>query len=128
MIGPVIPGLNDSEIPRILAAGAEAGAEAASWVLLRLPRPIDQLFERWLAERFPDRREGVLHRIRETRSGKISDSRFGVRGRGEGEYAAQIAALFSAAAKKHHLDRPLPELNATAFRRPAQLGDQLSLL
>jgi DNA repair photolyase len=128
MIGPVIPGLNDAEIPRILAAAAEAGAEAASWVLLRLPRPIDQLFDRWLTEHFPERRDRVLHRIRATRSGKISDSRFGVRGRGEGEYAAQIAALFSAAARKHHLDHPLPELSAAAFHRPPLRGDQLALL
>jgi len=128
MIGPVIPGLNDAEIPRILEAGAAAGAEAASWVLLRLPKPLDELFDRWLAEQFPDRRERVLNRIRETRSGRISDPRFGYRGRGEGEYAAQIAALFHAAARKHHLDRPLPELSAAAFRRPAARGDQLSLL
>jgi DNA repair photolyase len=128
MIGPVIPGLNDAEIPRILEAGAAAGAEAASWVLLRLPKPLDQLFDHWLGEQFPDRRERVLNRIRETRSGRLSDPRFGYRGRGEGEYAAQIAALFHAAARKHHLDRPLPELSTAAFRRPVGRGDQLSLL
>ncbi|MBI3768572.1 MAG: PA0069 family radical SAM protein [Deltaproteobacteria bacterium] len=128
MIGPVIPGLNDVEIPRILAAAAEAGADSASWVLLRLPKPIDQLFDRWLAERFPERRERILHRIRETRSGRISDSRFGHRGRGEGEYAQQIAALFRAAAKKHGLDRPVPEISAAAFHRPPASGDQLLLL
>ena len=128
MIGPVIPGLNDAEIPRILEAGAASGAEAASWVLLRLPKPLDQLFEGWLGEQFPERRERVLNRIRETRSGRMSDPRFGHRGRGEGEYAAQIAALFHAAARKHHLDRPLPELSAAAFRRPVARGDQLSLL
>jgi DNA repair photolyase len=128
MIGPVIPGLNDAEIPRILAAAAAAGADSASWILLRLPKPIDQLFDRWLAERFPERRERILHRIRETRSGRISDSRFGHRGRGEGAYAQQIAALFRAAAKKHGLDRPVPELSASAFHRPPAFGDQLSLL
>jgi DNA repair photolyase len=127
MIGPVIPGLNDAEIPRILAAGAAAGADSASWVLLRLPKPLDTLFERWLAERFPERRERVLNRIRETRSGRLSDSRFGHRGRGEGEYARQIAALFHAAAKKHRLDRPVAELSAAAFRRPPASGDQLPL-
>lgn len=128
MIGPVIPGLNDAEIPRILAAAAAAGADCASWVLLRLPRPLDTLFEHWLEEHYPDRRARVLHRIRETRSGRISDSRFGHRGRGEGEYAGQIAALFHAAVKKHHLDRPVPALSAAAFRRPPAAGDQLSLL
>ncbi|HEY2386136.1 MAG TPA: PA0069 family radical SAM protein [Candidatus Binatia bacterium] len=128
MIGPVIPGLNDSEIPRILAAAAEAGADCASWVLLRLPRPLDTIFEHWLEEHYPDRRARVLHRIRETRSGRISDSRFGHRGRGEGEYAGQIAALFHAAVKKHRLDRPVPALSAAAFRVPPAAGDQLSLL
>jgi DNA repair photolyase len=128
MIGPVIPGLNDAEIPRILAAAAAAGADCASWVLLRLPRPLDTLFEHWLEEHYPDRRARVLHRIRETRSGRISDSRFGHRGRGEGEYAGQIAALFHAAVKKQHLDRPVPTLSAAAFRRPPAAGDQLSLL
>ena len=128
MIGPVIPGLNDAEIPRILGAAAAAGAACASWVLLRLPRPLDTLFEHWLGEHFPDRRERVLHRIRETRSGRISESRFGIRGRGEGEYARQIAALFRAAAKKHGLDRPVAELSVAAFRRPPAAGDQLNLL
>ncbi len=128
MIGPVIPGLNDTEIPRILAAAAAAGADCASWVLLRLPKPLDVLFERWLAEHVPERRERVLHRIRETRSGRISDSRFGHRGRGEGEYARQIAALFHAAARKYGIDRPVPALSAAAFRRPPAAGDQLPLL
>ena len=128
MIGPVIPGLNDAEIPRILAAAAAAGADCASWVLLRLPKPLDDLFDRWLAEHFPERRERVLHRIRETRSGRISDSRFGYRGRGEGEYARQIAALFHAAVKRYHLDQPVPALSAAAFRRPPAPGEQLSLL
>jgi DNA repair photolyase len=126
MIGPVIPGLNDEEIPRILEAGARAGARSASWVLLRLPKPVDALFERWLEECFPDRRDRILHRIRETRSGRISDSTWGRRMRGQGVYAEQIAALFRAAAKKHGLDRPVPSLSAAAFRRPLQSGSQLS--
>ncbi len=127
MIGPVIPGLNDEEIPRILEAGAKAGARSASWVLLRLPKPVDALFERWLEERFPERRDRILNRIRETRSGRISDSKFGRRMRGQGVYAEQIAALFKASAKKHGLDRPVPPLSAAAFRRPTRPGAQLSL-
>ena len=128
LIGPVIPGLNDSEIPRILDAAAKAGATSASWVLLRLPRPIDELFIRWLEDHVPERRDRVLHRIQDTRDGRLSDSAFGRRKRGQGEYAAQIAALFAAAARKHGLDRPLPPLNADAFRRPPAAGDQLRLL
>src|SRR5262249_15493719 len=128
LVGPVIPGLNDSEIPRILAAAARAGATSASWVLLRLPRPVDELFIRWLEDNFPERRERVLHRIEDTRAGHLSDSAFGRRKRGQGEYAAQIAALFAAAARKHGLHEALPPLNAAAFRRPPAPGDQLRLL
>src|SRR5436189_1465095 len=128
MIGPVIPGLNDAEIPRILEAAARAGAQSASWVLLRLPKPVDELFERWLEERYPERRARVLGRIRDTRAGRLSDSTFGRRQRGQGEYAEQIAALFAAAAKKHGLDRRLPPLETGAFRRPPTPGTQLSLL
>jgi DNA repair photolyase len=128
MIGPVVPGLNDAEIPRILEAAARAGAQSASWVLLRLPKPVDELFDRWLAEHFPERRERVLARIRETRGGRISDARFGHRQRGQGEYAEQIAALFTVAAKKHGLEGRLPPLETGAFRRPARAGEQMRLL
>ncbi|HKA29800.1 MAG TPA: PA0069 family radical SAM protein, partial [Candidatus Binatia bacterium] len=128
LIGPVIPGLNDSEIPRILAAAAEAGARSAAWVLLRLPKPVDVLFVRWLDEQFPDRKQRVLHRIQDTRAGRMSDGVFGRRKRGQGEYATQIAALFDAAARRHGLHHPLPPLSAAAFRRPAVPGDQLKLL
>ncbi len=127
MVAPVIPGLNDSEIPRILAAAAQAGARTASWTLLRLPKPIDELFDRWLEDRFPERKARVLHRIRETRGGRLSDATYGRRMRGEGVYAEQIAALFAAAARKHGLDRELPDLSTTAFRRPTVAGAQFSL-
>src|SRR5262249_41807881 len=74
LIGPVIPGLNDAEIPRILAAAARAGATSAAWVLLRLPRPIDTLFVGWLEDQFPERKERILHRIEDTRGGRRSDT------------------------------------------------------
>ncbi|HUE29613.1 MAG TPA: radical SAM protein, partial [Verrucomicrobiae bacterium] len=128
LIGPVVPGLNDADIPRILEAAARAGARSASWVLLRLPKPVDELFARWLEERYPERRARVLARIRDTRGGRLSDSTFGRRHRGEGRYAEQIAALFAAAAKKHGLDRVLPPLETAGFRRPPTPGAQLSLL
>jgi hypothetical protein len=70
----------------------------------------------------------VLHRIQDTRAGRLSDTTFGRRTRGQGLYADQIAALFAAAARKHALDRPLPAPNTAAFRRPARPGDQLWLL
>lgn len=128
MIGPVIPGLNDAEIPRILEAAARAGAQSASWVLVRLAKPLDELFDGWLAQHYPDRRERVLGRIREVRGGRLTDPRFFVRQRGQGEYAEQIAALFAVAARKHGLDGRLPPLETAAFRRPPRAGDQLTLI
>ncbi len=127
MVAPVIPGLNDEEIPRILQAAAAAGARAASWVLLRLPTPVDTLFAQWLSEHFPDRRERVLGRIRECRDGRVSDARFGSRMRGEGVYADHLSALFRTAARRCGLDQPLPPLNVSAFRRPPRAGEQLRL-
>jgi DNA repair photolyase len=127
LVGPVIPGLNDREIPAILAAAAAAGALGASWVLLRLPRPVDELFGRWLEEHYPERAKHVLNRIRDTRDGKISDATFGRRQRGAGEYAAQIAQLFAAAARRCGLDGDMPALETRHFRRPAA-GGQLPLL
>jgi DNA repair photolyase len=126
-VAPVIPGLNDEEIPRILQAAAAAGARAASWILLRLPKPVDQLFANWLTEQFPDRRERILGRIRECRDGRVSDARFGSRMRGEGVYAEHISALFRTTARRCGLDQPLPPLNAAAFRRPPRAGEQLRL-
>jgi DNA repair photolyase len=127
MVAPVIPGLNDEEMPRILKAAAAAGARAASWVLLRLPQPVDALFAAWLTEHYPDRRERVLGRIRECRDGRVSDARFGSRMRGAGVYAEHLGALFGAAARRYGLDQPLPPLNAGAFRRPPRAGEQLTL-
>ncbi|MEO6026162.1 MAG: radical SAM protein, partial [Candidatus Binatia bacterium] len=128
MVAPVIPGLNDEEIPRILAAAASAGASSAGWVMLRLAAPLDQIFTTWLAEHYPDRQARVLNRIRETRDGRISDTRFGRRMRGTGPYAEHLAALFAVSTRKHGLDRPLPALSSAAFRRPTLVGDQMRLL
>ncbi len=96
-------------------------------MLLRLPTPVDQLFADWLTTHFPDRRERVLGRIRECRSGRLNDARFGSRMRGNGVYAEQISALFRTVARRNGLDRPLPPLNTGAFRRPTRSGEQLRL-
>lgn len=128
LTAPIIPGLNDEEIPAILAAAARAGARTAGWVLLRLPKPVDSLFDEWLRENYPNRRERILHRIRECRGGHISDSQFGRRMRGQGVYAEQIESLFRTSARRCGLDGREPPLNTAAFRRPPQAGQQLSLL
>jgi len=127
MVAPVIPGLNDAEIPRILEAAASAGALSAGWVLLRLAAPLDALFIAWLAEHYPERQARVLHRIRETRAGRLSDSAFGRRQRGQGVYAEQIGALFRASARRAGLNQPLPALEHACFQRPGRAA-QLALL
>jgi len=127
MVAPLIPGLNDAEIPAILAAAADAGARSASYVLLRLPRPVDALFADWIERHYPERRQRVLGRIRECRDGRMSDAAFGRRMRGQGVYAEHVAALFRQSARRLGLDNPLPALDVAAFRRPPQSGDQLKL-
>ena len=118
MVAPVVPAITDHEIPAILEAAAAAGARAAGYTMVRLPGAVAGLFEAWLERHFPDRREKVLHRIREMRGGRLNDPRFGSRMRGEGVFAQQIDALFTAARRRHGLDQPLPELSAAAFQRP----------
>jgi len=124
MIAPVVPGLNDHEIPAILEQAANAGARSASWVMLRLASPLDQLFADWLEKQFPDRAARVLGRIRQCRGGQLNDTRFRIRQRGLGPYAEQIRNLFDLAARRRGLDGRLPPLNAAAFRR---VGKQLEL-
>lgn len=121
-IAPVIPGLTDHELPGIVAAAAEAGAVTAGYIMLRLPHGVAPLFERWLAAHFPERKERVLNRIREIRRGRLYDSRFEVRGRGEGPYARQLERLFRVSCRRAGLARELPPLSAAAFRRPESAG------
>jgi DNA repair photolyase len=120
LVAPVIPGLTDHEIPAILEAAAARGATHASWQLLRLPFGVKELFASWLAHWRPERAEKVLHRIRELRDGKLNESRFGVRMRGEGPFAEQLDRLFTVFATKHGLQRRRFDLDASAFVRPAR--------
>jgi DNA repair photolyase len=99
-VAPVIPGLNDQDIPRVLAAARAAGATHAGFVLLRLPGSVKAVFEERLRAGLPLQAERVLHRIRETRGGELYDPRFGVRGRGEGSYAQAIKSLFQSTAAR----------------------------
>jgi DNA repair photolyase len=121
MVAPVIPGLTDEEMPAILEQAAAAGACTAAWILLRLPSPVDALFQDWLARHAPGRKDKVMHRVRECRDGAVTDARFGRRMRGQGPYAGQLAALFGATARRLGLDRQLPAPSTEAFRRPGQL-------
>lgn len=125
LVAPVIPGLTDHELPSIIAAAVKAGAQAAGYVIVRLPYGVGSLFERWLAQHFPDRQGKVLQRIRTMRGGKLNDPRFSSRMRGEGIFAEQIQSLFALACRKAGIDGRGPALSTAAFRIPSQA--QLSL-
>lgn len=127
LIGPVIPGLNDSEIPAILKAASEAGAKQASWTLLRLPLAVRPIFEDWLARVRPLDQERVESRIRSCREGNMSDASFGSRQRGSGEIAEQISQTFRIFAAKHGLDRGIDRLDCSGFRPPRPSSGQLRL-
>ncbi|HEY0715360.1 MAG TPA: radical SAM protein, partial [Polyangia bacterium] len=99
-IAPVIPGLSDQDIPRILSAARAAGATSAGYVLLRLPGSVPDVFISRLKAGLPLVADRVIHRVRETRGGDLYDSRYGIRGRGEGVYAQSIAALFRTTATR----------------------------
>jgi DNA repair photolyase len=118
MVAPVIPGLTDHEMPAILRAASQAGARFAGYTLLRLPHGVADLFENWLVRHFPDRKEKVLNRIRETRGGKLYDPRFGMRMRGEGEYADHLSKLFAVARRQAGIGQRSLSLSSSAFRKP----------
>lgn len=118
MIAPVVPGLNDHEIPALLARAADAGARFASYTLLRLPHGLAPLFEAWLDHHAPERKAKVLGRIRDVRRGRLSDPRFGARHRGEGVFADLLARIFATARERMRIPARAPELSARAFRRP----------
>ncbi len=119
LVSPVIPAINDGEIEAILAAAKDAGARAAGTILLRLPGEVAELFDGWLAEHFPDRRDRVLSLLRGARGGRLSDARFGRRMRGEGPYADLLRARFDAALRRLGLTRNLPPLPTDRFTVPA---------
>jgi DNA repair photolyase len=110
-------------MPSILAAAVEAGAQWAGYVPLRLPFGIKGLFETWLQQHFPDRKEKVLNRVRAMRGGKLNDPRFGTRMRGEGVFAEQLESLFVLSCRKAGLTAPRPELSTASFRVPSSASE-----
>jgi len=124
LVAPVIPGLNDHEIPAVLEAAAGAGASFAGFVVLRLPHGVSHLFAEWLDHHAPGHKEKVLNRVREMREGRLNDPAFGRRMRGRGPFAEQIRNLFAVSCRRHGLERHAPELSTASFRRP---NEQLRL-
>lgn len=132
MCAPVMPGLNDDQMVRVLERAKDAGAQTAGWVLLRLPGAVAPVFEERVRAALPLAAEKIMHRIRETRGGeKLYDPRWHTRGRGEGAYAQTIATMFDATVKRLGLnardDRYLTDLPPSRFQRPDKPKAQLSL-
>jgi len=122
MLAPIIPGLNDHEIPRLLKAAAEAGAGSAGWMMLRLPHQVKTIFLDWLRVHLPDRAGRVEGLIRAMHGGRLYGARFGDRMRGHGPLAAQIAGTFKVFAVRYGLERSLPSPSSSDFRRPGDAG------
>jgi len=127
LVSPVVPGLTDHELERILEAAAKAGAGAASYLVLRLPMEIKDLFDEWLDAHYPDRKKRVMDLIRGMRGGALYDARFGVRMRGTGPHADMIARRYGLAARRLGLDGGLPPLDSGRFTRPPKPEPQLCL-
>lgn len=129
MAAPVIPAINDHELEAILAAAAEAGAQDAGYVLLRLPHELKQVFRDWLETHYPERAAHVMSLVRQSRGGKDYDSAWGTRMTGTGVFAELIAQRFRAACRRHGLSRgSRPPLDRSRFRVPPRRGDQMQLL
>ncbi|MFQ5954859.1 MAG: PA0069 family radical SAM protein [Kiloniellales bacterium] len=128
MAAPMIPGLNDHELERILEAAAAAGARRASTILLRLPLEIKELFADWLEAHYPERARRVLGLVRDTRGSALYRDRFGERMTGTGAYAELIRRRFRLAAKRLGLDRDDWRLATDRFRPPPAADRQLRLL
>lgn len=125
LLAPVIPGLNDEEIPAILHEASKNGARSAGYVMLRLPYAIKDLFKDWLQRTLPERSGKILSRIRDIRGGKLNDSTFGKRMKGEGPVADAVKQLFATHYRKYFPDPQSSRLSTAHFRRP--LEDQLLL-
>ncbi len=116
MVAPIIPGLTDHEVPGILDACADAGAQFAGYTIVRLPWAVAPLFEHWLEEHFPERKEKVIGRIRNLRGNRLNNSKWHTRMTGEGIFAEQIAALFRVGCHRAGIGKR-PKLSLAAFRR-----------
>jgi DNA repair photolyase len=125
LVAPIIPGLNDHEVAKVLEAAGKSGARWAGMEILRLPLTVSAIFQDWLERNEPGKKAKILDRIRSMRGGKLNDPRFGERMRGHGVFADQIRQMFEVARRKAGLAEDAPALSTAAFRRPP--GNQLEL-
>ncbi|WP_109612167.1 PA0069 family radical SAM protein [Pseudaminobacter salicylatoxidans] len=128
MVAPIIPGLTDSEIERILDSARAAGAGEAGYVILRLPLEVSPIFKDWLLRHYPDRYRHVMSLIRSMRDGKDYDSEWGKRMKGTGPYAWQIGRRFEITARKLGLNLREASLRTDLFVAAEKRNEQLVLL
>ena len=122
MNAPIIPGLNDTEIPSVLKAAADHGALTAGMTMVRLNGSVGDIFEDWLRKNFPDRFDKVWNQIKSMHGGSVNDSQFDRRMRGEGNFADSIHQLFSTSKKKYFAGKSMPSIDLTKFRRGGNLS------
>ena len=122
MLGPMIPGLNEHEMQRIMKAASENGASFSAYTFIRLNGAIKLIFHDWLYKNFPDRADKVWHSIENSHDGKVNDSRWGIRMRGEGNIAQMVAQQYKKYGKIYGLNAERWELDTTQFRRPGEQG------
>ena len=127
LVAPIVPGLNEPEIPAILNAAAEHGAITAAFIMLRLPLTVEPVFKEWLQRTRPDQASAILNRISHVRDGSLNDSKFGRRMTGSGIFADQIRKLFQIHKSKNGLDRSMPSYDCSAFKIPNYNGEQKTL-
>jgi DNA repair photolyase len=123
MCAPIVPGLTHYELPALVKEAADAGACGVGYQVVRLNGPNGLLFTEWIQRSFPDAAEKVLNAIRETHGGKLGDSRFGIRMRGQGPTADAIRQLFRLAKSRYFSGRFVPPYNLSAFRSRPQQGE-----
>lgn len=125
MVAPIIPGLNNHEIPNVLEEAGNAGASSAGMTIVRLNGAVGPIFKDWLVKNFPDRADKVWNQICETHGGKVNDSRFGVRMRGEGKIAESILALFKLSREKYIKAKGKFEFNCADFNYRANKSQMI---
>jgi DNA repair photolyase len=121
LVAPVIPGLNDHEMPEVIRRSARHGAVDAGYIVLRLNGAVAEIFSDWIYKAFPGCAEKVLSQVKELHGGTLNDSRFGTRMKGEGNWSVTINQLFQLTREKYFGNRTKQTLNTNLFRRPGQL-------
>jgi len=122
MMGPMIPGLNEHEMQRIMKAAKDHGATFTAYTFIRLNGSVKLLFHDWLYKNFPDRADKVWHLMEQSHNGQVNDSRFGVRMRGEGDIAELVSQQYRKYGKLYGMNAREMDLDTTSFRRPGEQG------